>query len=155
MSKVKLNVPIFKGLFQRLYNARFARTAQMLLSAGVPMLDSIQISSEAMNNVILEEEMQEVAQVVRSGKPLSVALKGKPYILPLLPQMAATGEQSGKIDEMLGKAAKVYEDELDERIAAISTMIEPILMVVLAVVAGGIVGAILFPIYALVSKIGA
>lgn len=155
MSKVKLNVPIFKGLFQRLYNARFARTAQMLLSAGVPMLDSIQISSEAMNNVILEEEMQEVAQAVRSGKPLSVALKGKPYILPLLPQMAATGEQSGKIDEMLGKAAKVYEDELDERIAAISTMIEPILMVVLAVVAGGIVGAILFPIYALVSKIGA
>lgn len=119
------------------------------------MLDSIQISSEAMNNVILEEEMQQVAQVVRSGKPLSVALKGKPYILPLLPQMAATGEQSGKIDEMLGKAAKVYEDELDERIAAISTMIEPILMVVLAVVAGGIVGAILFPIYALVSKIGA
>ncbi len=155
MSKVKLNVPLFKGLFQRLYNARFARTAQMLLSAGVPMLDSIQISSEAMNNVILEEEMQDVAQVVRSGKPLSVALKGKPYILPLLPQMAATGEQSGKIDEMLGKAAKVYEDELDERIAAISTMIEPILMVVLAVVAGGIVGAILFPIYSLVSKIGA
>ncbi len=155
MSQVKLNVPLFKGLFQRLYNARFARTAQMLLSAGVPMLDSIQISSEAMNNVILEEEMQQVAQVVRSGKPLSVALKGKPYILPLLPQMAATGEQSGKIDEMLGKAAKVYEDELDERIAAISTMIEPILMVVLAVVAGGIVGAILFPIYALVSKIGA
>lgn len=155
MSKVKLNVPLFKGLFQRLYNARFARTVQMLLSAGVPMLDSIQISSEAMNNVILEEEMQEVAQVVRSGKPLSVALKGKPYILPLLPQMAATGEQSGKIDEMLGKAAKVYEDELDERIAAISTMIEPILMVVLAVVAGGIVGAILFPIYSLVSKIGA
>ena len=155
MSKVKLNVPLFKGLFQRLYNARFARTAQMLLSAGVPMLDSIQISSEAMNNVILEEEMQEVAQVVRSGKPLSVALKGKPYILPLLPQMAATGEQSGKIDEMLGKAAKVYEDELDERIAAISTMIEPILMVVLAVVASGIVGAILFPIYSLVSKIGA
>jgi len=155
MAKVKLNVPIFKGLFQRLYNARFARTAQMLLSAGVPMLDAITISSEAMNNVILEEEMMEVAQVVRAGKPLSSGLKGKPYILPLLPQMAATGEQSGKIDEMLGKAAKVYEDELDERIAAISTMIEPILMVILAVVAGGIVGAILFPIYALVSKIGA
>ena len=68
--------------------------------------------------------------------------------------MAATGEQSGKIDEMLGKAAQIYEDELDERIAAISTMIEPILMVVLAIVAGGMVGAILFPIYSLVGKIG-
>lgn len=153
LSKVKLNVPIFRGLFWRLYNARFARTAQMLLSAGVPMLDAIKISAEAMNNIILENEMMEAATMVRSGKPLSVALKGKDYILPLLPQMAATGEQSGKIDEMLGKAAKVYEDELDERVAAIATAIEPILMVTLAIVAAGIVGAILFPIYTLVNDI--
>lgn len=153
-SKVKLNVPIFKGLFLRLYNARFARTAQMLLSAGVPMLDAIKISSESVNNILIENQLNEAATMVRSGKPLSVALKGRAYILPLIPQMAATGEQSGQIDEMLGKAAQVYEDELDERIAAISTAIEPILMVVLALVAGGIVGAILFPIYMLVSKIG-
>ena len=150
----KLNVPIFKGLFLRLYNARFARTAQMLLSAGVPMLEAMTISGEAINNVVLEGQIAQASTMVRSGKPLSVALKARDYILPLLPQMAATGEQSGKIDEMLGKAAQVYEDELDERIAAISTMIEPILMVVLAIVAGGIVGAVLFPIYALVSKIG-
>lgn len=150
----KLNVPIFKGLFLRLYNARFARTAQMLLSAGVPMLEAMSISGEAINNIVLEDQITQATTMVRSGKPLSVALKGRDYILPLLPQMAATGEQSGKIDEMLGKAAKVYEDELDERIAAISTMIEPILMVVLALVAGGIVGAVLFPIYNLVSKIG-
>lgn len=151
---IKLNVPLFKGLFQRLYNARFARTAQMLLSAGVPMLEAIHISSEAMNNVVLEKEMAEVAEMVRSGKPLSAGLKDKDYILPLLPQMAATGEQSGKIDEMLGKAAKVYEDELDERIAALSTMIEPVLMVALALVAGGIVGAVLMPIYQLVGEMG-
>ena len=151
---IKLNVPFFKGLFQRLYNARFARTAQMLLSAGVPMLEAIHISSEAMNNVVLEKEMEEVAEMVRSGKPLSAGLKGKDYILPLLPQMAATGEQSGKIDDMLGKAAKVYEDELDERVAALSTMIEPILMVALALVAGGIVGAVLMPIYQLVGDMG-
>ena len=151
----KLNVPIFKGLFQRLYNARFARTAQMLLSAGVPMLEAMSISGRAMNNIVMEEQIAQATTMVRSGKPLSTSLKGRDYILPLLPQMAATGEQSGKIDEMLGKAAQVYEDELDERIAAISTMIEPILMVALAVVAGGIVGAVLFPIYSLVSKIGA
>ena len=151
---IKLNVPFFKGLFQRLYNARFARTAQMLLSAGVPMLEAIHISSEAMNNVILEKEMEEVAEMVRSGKPLSAGLKGKDYVLPLLPQMAATGEQSGKIDDMLGQAAKVYEDELDERVAALSTMIEPILMVALALVAGGIVGAVLMPIYQLVGDMG-
>lgn len=154
LATFKLNVPLFKGLFLRLYNARFARTAQMLLSAGVPMLDAIKISTDAVNNVQLEDQLHQAATMVRSGKPLSVALKGRDYILPLLPQMAATGEQSGKIDEMLGKAAQVYEDELDERIAAISTMIEPILMVVLAIVAGGIVAAILFPIYSLVSSIG-
>lgn len=155
LSSVKLNAPIFRGLFLRLYNARFARMAQMLLSAGVPMLDAINIASDATNNILVEKELTSAAETVRSGKPLSVALKGKNYILPLVPQMAATGEQSGKIDEMLGKAAKVYEDELDERIATLSTMIEPVLMVVLAIAAGGIVGAILFPIYSLVSKIGA
>lgn len=153
LARLKLNAPLLKGLFQRLYNARFARTAQMLLSAGVPMLEAMSISGEAINNPILEGEIAEAATMVRSGKPLSVALKDKPYILPLLPQMAATGEQSGRIDEMLGKAAKVYEDELDERIAAISTMIEPVLMVVMALVAGGIVAAVLFPIYQLVGKL--
>ncbi len=155
LSTLKLNAPFFKGLFLRLYNARFARTAQMLLSAGVPMLDAMKISSEAINNILVEDQITHAATMVRSGKPLSVALKGRDYILPLVPQMAATGEQSGKIDEMLGKAAQVYEDELDERIAAISTAIEPVLMIILALAAGGIVGAVLFPIYSLVSKIGA
>lgn len=150
----KLNVPLFKELFLRLYNARFARTAQMLLSAGVPMLDAMKISGEAMNNMILEDQINQAATMVRSGKPLSTALKGRDYILPLLPQMAATGEQSGRIDEMLGKAAQVYEDELDERLNAISTAIEPILMVVLALVAGGMVAAILFPIYSIIGEIG-
>lgn len=117
------------------------------------MLDAMQISAEAMNNMVLEDQINQAATMVRSGKPLSVALKGRDYILPLLPQMASTGEQSGRIDEMLGKAAQIYEDELDERLNAISTMIEPILMVVLAVVAGGMVIAILFPIYSIIGEI--
>jgi len=84
---------------------------------------------------------------------LSEALKPEDYILPFVPQMINIGEQSGKIDEMMGKAAQVYEDELDEEIRSISTAIEPILMVVLAVVAGGLVGAILLPIYGLVNNV--
>ncbi|HEU4715397.1 MAG TPA: type II secretion system F family protein, partial [Candidatus Saccharimonadales bacterium] len=84
---------------------------------------------------------------------LSTALQPEEYILPLVPQMIKIGEQSGKIDEMLGKTAQVYEDELDEEIKAISTAIEPLLMVVLAVVAGGMVAAILLPIYQLVNTI--
>lgn len=149
----KLNVPIFKGLFQRLYMARFTRTAQILLATGVSMLDTLHISGEAMNNVVVQKSIEDAADEVQSGKALSDSLKGKDYILPLVPQMANIGEQSGKMDEMLSKVAQVYEDELDEQIKAISTMIEPILMVVMGLVAGGLVGAILFPIYSLVGSI--
>ena len=91
--------------------------------------------------------------IVKGGKPLSEALTNRNYMLPLVPQMASIGEQSGKIDEMLGKAAQVYETELDEQIAAISTMIEPVLMVVMAGLIGIVIGGTLLPIYQLVSAI--
>ena len=149
-----LNVPIFKNLFLRLYNSRFARTMQMLLSTGVAMLDSMQMSAEATNNVAYEQQIIEAKEMVQAGKPLSISLKDKKYMMPLVPQMASIGEESGKIDEMLGKAAKVYEDELDEQINAISTLIEPILMVVMALLIGFIVLAVLMPIYTLVSSVG-
>lgn len=151
--RLKLNVPMFKKMFWRLYNARFAKTAQMLLATGVPMLESLKIASDSISNVILEEELISTREKVKAGKPLSEALKDKGYILPLVPQMASIGEQSGKVDEMLGKAAQVYSDELDEQVRTISTLIEPILLVIMAVLVGGIVGAVLFPIYALVSDV--
>lgn len=153
-ANLKLNVPLFKGLFLRLYMGRFARTMQNLLSTGVAMLDSMKISAEAMNNIVLQDQIEKAEKKVQAGRPLSEALKEADYILPLVPQMASIGEESGKIDEMLGKAAQVYEDEVDEQVARISQMIEPIMMVLLAVMAGGIIGAILFPIYSLVNNIG-
>lgn len=149
----KLNVPMFGKMFQKLYMARFARTGQTLLGTGVAMLDMLRITSNAVNNSIVAKSIDRAAEKVKGGKALSTALKPEDYILPLVPQMINIGEQSGKIDEMLGKTAKVYEDELDEEIKAISTAIEPILMVVLAVVAGGMVAAILLPIYSLVNGI--
>lgn len=150
----KLNVPLFNGLFRTLYMSRFARTAQILLSTGVSVLDTLKIAGDSMSNVVVEKSVTAAAEQVQGGRPLSAALKDRDYILPLVPQMAAIGEQSGKMDEMLGKAAQVYEDELDEKIQAISTIIEPMLMVALAVVAGGLVGGILFPIYSLVNSVG-
>lgn len=149
----KLNVPLFGKMFRKLYMARFARTGQTLLSTGVAMLDMLRITSEAVNNSIVAKSIDRAAEKVKGGKSLSASLKPEEYILPLVPQMIKIGEQSGKIDEMLGKTAKVYEDELDEEIKTISTAIEPILMVVLAVVAGGMVAAILLPIYSLVNGI--
>jgi type IV pilus assembly protein PilC len=149
----KLNMPIFGPMFRKLYMARLTRTGQTLLTTGVPMLDTLRITSDAVNNVIIAKSIDRAADKVKGGKALSAALQPEEYILPLVPQMIKIGEQSGRIDEMMGKTAQVYEDELDEQIKAISTSIEPILMVVLAVVAGSMVAAILLPIYSLVSDI--
>lgn len=149
----KLRVPLFGKMFQKLYMARFARTGQTLLSTGVSMLDMLKITGRAVNNTVIQKSIERATDKVQGGKALSTALEPEDVIAPLVPQMIKIGEQSGRIDEMMGKVAQVYEDELDEQIRTISTAIEPILMVVLAVVAGGMVGAILFPIYALVNGI--
>ncbi len=149
----KMRVPLFGKMFMKLYMARFSRTGQTLLSTGVSMLDTLNVTSRAVNNTLLEAAINRAADKVQGGKALSVALSSEPLIEPLVPQMIKIGEQSGKIDDMMGKVAQVYEDELDEQIRTISTAIEPVLMVVLAVVAGGMVGAILFPIYSLVGGV--
>ena len=151
---IKLNVPIFNGLFRILYMARFSRISQILLSTGVAVLDTMHIAGESTANVVVQEKVEAAAEKVQAGKTLSDSLKDQDYIMPLVYQMAAIGEQSGKMDEMLGKAAQVFEDELDEKIATISAMIEPLMMIMLAVVAGLLVGGVLFPIYSLVNSIG-
>lgn len=150
----KLNVPMFSGMFRRLYMARFTRTGQTLMSTGVAMLDMLKITSTAVNNTVVAQGIDRAAEKVKGGKSLSSSLRNEDYFLEMVPQMISIGEQSGKIDEMMGKCAQIYEDELDEEIRTISTAIEPVLMVVLAVVAGGMVGAILFPIYSLVNGVG-
>ena len=149
----KLNVPLFKGMFRKMYMARFARTSQVLLRTGVPMLDMLRITADAVNNVIISESILRASDKVKGGKALSASLSNEDYFLAMVPQMIKIGEQSGKIDEMMGKTAQVYEDELDEEIHALSTAIEPVLMVFLAIVAGTMVAAILLPIYSLVGNI--
>lgn len=149
----KINVPIFGKLFRKLYVSRFARTAEMMLATGVPILDSVKIAIGAVNNVVVENEYIKSVDVLKSGKPLSESLENRNYMLPLVPQMASIGEESGKIDEMLGKAAKVYEDELEEEINNISTLIEPVLLVIMAGLIGIVVGGTLLPIYTLVNSI--
>ena len=149
----KLKVPLFGKMFTKLYMARFARTGQTLLSTGVSMLDTLNITGRAVNNTVIQKAIERTAEKVQGGKALSLALEPEESIDSLVAQMIKIGEQSGRIDEMMGKVAQVYEDELDEQIRTISTAIEPVLMVVLAVVAGGMVGAILFPIYSLVNGI--
>jgi type IV pilus assembly protein PilC len=145
----KLNVPIFSGLFRKLYMARFSRTLQTLLQSGVPMLEALKIGADSVNNVIVQEEIMRGQGKVKNGKALSVSLTGEPYIMEFVPQMIKIGEQSGNIDTMVGKVADFYEKEVDTAIKGISTAIEPILMVCMAGMAGLLVGAILMPIYGL------
>ncbi len=150
---IKIDAPLFGALFRKLYVSRFARTAEMMLATGVPMLDSIKIAIGAVSNTVVEEEYSKSLEVIKGGKALSESLRDREYMLPLVPQMASIGEESGQIDEMLGKAAQVYENELDEQINNISTMIEPILMVIMAALIGVVVGGTLLPIYSLVNSV--
>jgi len=129
--------------------ARFARTAQTLLASGVPMLEVMKISADAVNNVVVKEEILRARGKVKNGKPLSEALSGEDYILPFVPQMTKIGETSGGIDTMLGKVADYYDKEVDAAIASISTMIEPILMVCMGGMIVFIIFAVLMPIYSL------
>lgn len=151
---IKLRTPLIGPIFEKLYMARFTRTGQTLLASGVSMLDMLHITSKSMNNTILETVINRASEKVKAGKALSAALEAEsPLIVSLVPQMIKIGEQSGKIDEMMGKVAQIYEDELDNQIKNISTLIEPMLMVVLAVFAGLMVAAILLPIYSLVGNV--
>ncbi len=150
---LKLNLPMFGGMFRKLYMARFTRTGQTLMASGVQMLEMLRIAARAVNNVAVSDAILRAADKVKGGKSLSLSLKNEQYILPLVPQMIGIGEQSGGIDKMMGKAAMYFENELDTSIRSISTAIEPILMVVLAAVAGLMVGAILLPVYGLVGNV--
>lgn len=152
MDRIKINVPVFGDMFKKLYMARFARTGQTLLSTGVPMLEMLRIAGRSSGNTIIESSIKRAAEKVKGGKTLSSSLRGDDAILPLIPQMISIGEQSGGIDAMMGKAATFYENELDNTVRSISTAIEPVLMVVLAVVAGIMVAAILLPVYGLIGS---
>lgn len=150
--QLKMRVPLFGPLFMKLYMARFCRTGQTLMASGVPMLEMLRITGQAVNNVIIEASISRAAEKVKGGKALSDAIENDENFLPLVGQMINIGEQSGAIDKMMGKAASFYEDELDNTIKSISTIIEPALMVVLALVAGLLVGAVLLPVYGLVGQ---
>lgn len=149
----KISMPMFGSLFRKLYMARFTRTGQTLMATGVPMLEMLRIAARAVNNVPVSEAIMRAADKVKGGKSLSSALKKEDVVLSLVPQMISIGEQSGGIDKMMGKAATYFENELDTTVRSISTAIEPILMVVLALIAGLMVMAILLPVYGLIGNL--
>ena len=149
---LKMHAWPFGPLFMKLYMARFARTATTLVSSGVPLIKVLEITSNAINNVHIASSLSAAIEKVRGGNPLSEAIAHDKNFLPLVSSMLKIGEQSGAIEKMLEKTAEYYEKEVDDQVKTISTIIEPLLMVVLGVVAFIVVAAVLLPIYNLAGK---
>jgi len=140
-------------LFMKMYMARFTRTATTLVASGVPLLQTLNITAKAIGNIYVEDSILKAAEKVKVGKSLGDSLEGDPNFLELVPNMLKIGEQSGSMEQMLSKAAEYYEKELDNEIKAIQTVIEPVMMILMGVIAFIIVAAVLLPIYNLASQV--
>lgn len=152
IDKAKMRMPVFGPLFMKVYMARFTRTGTTLVASGVPLIQMLEIVARAINNIHLERSVTKAIEKVKGGKALSESIRNDPNFLSLVPDMIHIGEQSGSLEDMLERTAEYYEKEVDEQIKTISTIIEPILMVLLGVVAFGIVAAVLLPVYGLVNQ---
>jgi type IV pilus assembly protein PilC len=152
VDKLKMKAWPIGPLFVKVYMARFARTGQTLIASGVPLIQMLEITGEAINNVHVERSLHKSIEKVKGGKALSETLRGDPNFLDLVPNMLSIGEQSGSMEAMMGKIADYYEKEVDTQIKNISTLIEPLLMVILGIFAFTIVAAVLLPIYGLAGK---
>ncbi|HSX36515.1 MAG TPA: type II secretion system F family protein [Patescibacteria group bacterium] len=154
IDKVKMRAWPIGPLFMKLYMARFARTGTTLVASGVPLIQMLEITSESVDNYYISQSLSRAIEKVKGGKALSDTLSGDPNFLELVPNMLHIGEQSGAMEAMMSKVADYYEKEVDNEIKSISTIIEPVLMVIMGVVALTIVAAILLPIYGLVNQAG-
>ncbi len=154
IDKVKMKTWPIGHLFMKMYMARFARTGTTLVGAGVPLIQMLEITADAVNNVHIAASIHRAIEKVKGGKSLSEAIGKDPNFLELVPNMLRIGEQSGAMETMLSKVADYYEKEVDNEIKAINTIIEPVLMVVMGLIAITIVAAVLLPIYGLVNQSG-
>jgi len=154
VDKFKMKAWPFGPLFMKMYMARFARTGATLVSSGVPLLHMLDITADAVDNVHIAKSLKNAAEKVKGGKSLSEAISNDPNFLVLVPNMIKIGEQSGSLEAMLDRVASYYEKEVDNEIKTISTIIEPVLMVLMGIIALVIVAAILLPIYGLVNQSG-
>jgi type IV pilus assembly protein PilC len=152
VDKLKMKAWPVGPLFMKLYMARFARTGTTMVGSGVPLIQTLEVVAEAMNNVHLEKSLRSAIEKVKGGQALSESIRGDDNFLTLVPDMLKIGEESGQVESMLERTAIYFEKEVDNQIKTISTIIEPVMMVILGVFALILVAAILLPIYGLAGK---
>ncbi len=145
--RLQLSLPFFKGLVRKQAAARFARSLASLLHSGVPLVDALAIVSNITGNALIGEHIRNASQELEKGQSLAGYFRGTPYFPPMLVQMMAVGEQSGALDSMLARAADNYERELETRIMALTSMIEPVMILVMGAAVAFIVVAVLLPIF--------
>jgi len=153
IDRLLLKIPILGSIFQKIAVARFARTLSTLLSSGVPILQSLDITARTAGNVIIEEAILKVRMGVERGESFVDPLRATEVFPHMVAQMVGIGEQTGALDAMLGKIADFYEQEVDAAIANLLTLIEPILIAFLGVTIGSIVIAMYLPLFTLIGKL--
>lgn len=151
---VLLRIPVVKVLIMKIAIARFSRTFASLMSAGVAVLDALEVTGGAIGNKVIENELKEAAKAVKNGKQLSEPLSHSPHFPAIVPQMLAIGEETGQIDTILIKVADFYEEEVETTIDGLSSLIEPLMIVVLGGMVGLIAASVMGPIASLSKNVG-
>jgi len=149
-----LKVPVLKDIIIKIAVARFSRTFAALTSSGVTVLDALEVTGGAIGNKVIEAELIEAAKEVRNGKPLSEPIAASPHFPPIVSQMLAVGEETGQIDTILVKVADFYDEEVDTVIESLSSIIEPVMIVIMGAVVGLIAASVMGPITSLSQNIG-
>ena len=148
-----LKLPVFGPLFQKIAVARFSRTLGTLVSSGVPILDGLNIVSKTAGNKVIETAIMNARASIREGETIAEPLNRSNIFPPMVIQMIAVGESTGALDSMLGKIAEFYEEEVDVAVANLTSLLEPVLMIFLGVVIGGVVIAMYLPIFNMASAV--
>lgn len=147
--RVKINLPIARELYIEIYMARFCRTMSMLINAGVPIMETIAISADVISNRVYYKSLKDIAGQVERGIPMSVPMQKDKNFPPLVSEMVAVGEQTGKMEMVLTKMGEFYEKETDSLVKGLSGLIEPAIIVIIAFGVGFLVFSIISPIYSI------
>ncbi len=153
--RLMLSLPIFGPLLQKIAVARFTRTLGTLLSSGVPIMDALEVVAKTAGNVIIEEAIMYVRAKIAEGKNMVEPLAEKKVFPSMVVQMLGVGEQTGALDTMLNKIADFYEEEVDVAVAALTSLLEPLLMVGIGGMVGTVMVAMYLPIFSIAGKIKA
>jgi type IV pilus assembly protein PilC len=154
VDKYALKVPVFGDLIKKSSIARWTRTLSTMFAAGVPLVDALDSVGGAAGNYVYSQATLQIQAEVSTGSSLTAAMESSGVFPPMVTQMVAIGEESGQLDSMLGKTADFFEAEVDEAVEALSSLMEPIIMVFLGGLIGGLVVAMYLPIFKLGSVVG-